>query len=153
MTGYNFSERVRRVLAVSREEAVQLHHASVDTEHILLGIVAERDGVAIAVLQNLGIKVDAVRRQVFALIRVGSPDRATGPDLPHTSRARKVLELAISEAQKFGHGYVGTEHLLLGLICEETGIGTQILAQAGLTLDAARVETLRILAETPTTDP
>jgi ATP-dependent Clp protease ATP-binding subunit ClpC len=145
MTSYNFSERVRRVLARARDEAVQLNHEYVGTEHILLAIAAEREGVARTVFDTLRIDLDEVKNQVFAFVMAGNPARPTGPDLPYTSRAKHVLELSMSEARELNHSYVGTEHLLLGLIREEKGIGAQVLTQAGLTLDGVRKETLRIL--------
>lgn len=146
--GYNFSERVRRVLAQAREEAARLHHEYVGTEHILLSIIAEEDGVAHAVLEAQGINRGNLKREVDAAVKKGRASH-TGPDLPYTSRAKKVLELSMSEARELNHSYVGTEHLLMGLIREEKGIGAQVLAEAGLTLEIARRETLRLLGANP----
>src|SRR3712207_2005708 len=145
MNGYNFTERVRKVLAMAREETVPLRHEYVGTEHILLALTREGEGVVAAVLQNLGVSLDALRQAVEATVKKGKAATATGPDLPYTSRAKKVLELAMSEARELNHSYVGTEHLLLGLLREEKGIAAQVLTDAGVNLDAARAETLRLL--------
>src|SRR5262245_33775391 len=145
MNGYNFTERVRKVLQMAREEAQRLHHEYVGTEHILLGLIREGEGVAAAVLQNLNVDLDEVQQKIEETVKKGKSVQATGPDLPYTSRAKKVLELAMSEARELNHSYVGTEHLLLGLLREEKGIAAQVLTEAGVNLDAARTETLRLL--------
>jgi ATP-dependent Clp protease ATP-binding subunit ClpC len=145
MNGYNFTERVRKVLQMAREEAQRLHHEYVGTEHILLGLIREGEGVAAAVLQNLNVDLDEVQQKIEETVKKGKAVQATGPDLPYTSRAKKVLELAMSEARELNHSYVGTEHLLLGLLREEKGIAAQVLTEAGVNLDAARSETLRLL--------
>ena len=145
MNGYNFTERVRKVLAMAREEAARLHHEYVGTEHILLGLIREGEGVAATVLQNLNVELDEVQQKIEETVRKGKAVQATGPDLPYTSRAKKVLELAMAEARELNHSYVGTEHLLLGLLREEKGIAAQVLTDAGVGLEAARAETLRIL--------
>ena len=145
MNGYNFTERVRKVLAMSREEAVRLHHEYVGTEHILLGVIREGEGVAATVLQNLDVDLDALENTIESIVKKGRSDHTTGPDLPYTSRAKKVLELAMSEARELNHSYVGTEHLLLGLVREEKGIAAQVLLDSRVTIDNARGETLRIL--------
>ena len=145
MNGYNFTERVRKVLAMAREEAARLHHEYVGTEHILLGLIREGEGVAAAVLQNLSVDLDEIQQKIEDTVKKGKAAQATGPDLPYTSRAKKVLELAMGEARELNHSYVGTEHLLLGLLREEKGIAAQVLTDAGVNLDAARAETLRLL--------
>ena len=145
MNGYNFTERVRKVLAMAREEAARLHHEYVGTEHILLGLIREGEGVAAAVLQNLSVDLDDIQQKIEETVKKGKAAQATGPDLPYTSRAKKVLELAMGEARELNHSYVGTEHLLLGLLREEKGLAAQVLADAGVNLDAARTETLRLL--------
>src|SRR5579862_8249318 len=145
MNGYNFTERVRKVLAMAREEAARLHHEYVGTEHILLGLIREGEGVAAAVLQNLSVDLDEIQQKIEETVKKGKAAQATGPDLPYTSRAKKVLELAMSEARELNHSYVGTEHLLLGLVREEKGIAAQVLTDAGVNLEAARSETLRLL--------
>ncbi len=145
MNGYNFTERVRKVLAMAREEAQRLKHEYVGTEHILLGLIREGEGVAAAVLQNLDVNLDEIQQKIEDTVKKGKAAAATGPDLPYTSRAKKVLELAMGEARDLSHGYVGTEHLLLGLLREEKGIAAQVLSDAGINLDAAKSETLRLL--------
>ena len=145
MSGYNFTERVRKVLSMAREEAARLHHEYVGTEHILLGLIREGEGVAAAVLQNLNVDLDDIQQKIEETVKMGKAAQATGPDLPYTSRAKKVLELAMGEARELNHSYVGTEHLLLGLLREEKGIAAQVLDDAGVNLDAARSETLRLL--------
>src|SRR5438067_4271073 len=145
MNGYNFTERVRKVLTMAREEAARLHHEYVGTEHILLGLIREGEGVAATVLQNLNVELEEIQQKIEETVKKGKAGQATGPDLPYTSRAKKVLELAMSEARELGHSYVGTEHLLLGLLREEKGIAAQVLTDAGVNLEAARAETLRIL--------
>ncbi|HVH40604.1 MAG TPA: ATP-dependent Clp protease ATP-binding subunit [Gemmatimonadaceae bacterium] len=145
MNGYNFTERVRKVLAMAREEAARLHHEYVGTEHILLGLIREGEGVAAAVLQNLSVDLEEIQQKIEETVKKGKAAQATGPDLPYTSRAKKVLELAMGEARELNHSYVGTEHLLLGLLREEKGIAAQVLTDAGVNLEAARAETLRLL--------
>jgi hypothetical protein len=144
MNGYNFTERVRKVLAMAREESARLHHEYVGTEHILLGLLREGQGVASTVLDNLGVDPEALRDQVEAIVKKGR-SRETGPDLPYTSRAKMVLELAMTQARDLSHSYVGTEHLLLGLIAEQKGIAAQLLIDAGVTFDRAHTEVLNIL--------
>src|ERR1700680_4073931 len=134
MNGYNFTERVRKVLAMAREEAARLHHEYVGTEHILLGLIREGEGVAAAVLQNMSVDLDEIQQKIEDTVKKGKAAQTTGPDLPYTSRAKKVLELAMSEARELNHSYVGTEHLLLGLLREEKGIGAHVLAHSGVTL-------------------
>src|ERR671914_277943 len=145
MNGYNFTERVRKVLAMAREEAARLRHEYVGTEHILLGLIREGEGVAATVLQNLNVELDEIQQKIEETVKKGKAAQTPGPDLPYTSRAKKVLELAMSEARELSHSYVGTEHLLLGLLREEKGIAAQVLTDAGVNLEAARAETLRLL--------
>jgi ATP-dependent Clp protease ATP-binding subunit ClpC len=145
MNGYNFTDRVRKVLQMAREEAARLHHEYVGTEHILLGLIREGEGVAAAVLTNLGVDLEDIQQKIEETVKKGKAAAATGPELPYTSRAKKVLELAMMEARELNHSYVGTEHLLLGLLREEKGIAAQVLTDAGVTLEQARAETLRLL--------
>jgi len=149
MNGYNFTERVRKVLAVAREEATRLHHEYVGTEHILLAIARDGEGVASAILSNAGVDPDEIIARVEGVLNPGSDARFIGPDLPYTTRAKKVLELAMSEARLMHHSYVGTEHLLLGLLAEQKGIGAQVLTSLGMTMEAARADTLRLLGTDP----
>jgi ATP-dependent Clp protease ATP-binding subunit ClpC len=141
---YNFTDRVRKVLAMAREEAIRLQHDYVGTEHILLGLIREGEGVAAAVLTNLSVDLDAVHEGVEESVRKGKATIALG-ELPYTSRAKKVLEYAMAEAREMNHSYVGTEHLLLGLLREEKGIAAQVLNGLGITLENARSETLKVL--------
>lgn len=147
MNAYNFTERVRKVMMHAREEARALHHEYVGTEHILLGMLRDGGGVANAAIENLNVQPDAIRREILAVVKPGAPGSSRGPDLPYTSRAKKSLELAMTEAHEHHHAYVGTEHLLLGLMKEERGIAAQILAAAGLTITGVRAEVLRLLGD------
>src|SRR5437667_9510886 len=113
MNGYNFTERVRKVLTMAREEAARLHHEYVGTEHILLGLIREGEGVAATVLQNLNVELEEIQQKSEETGTKGKAGQASGPDLPYTARAKKVLELAMSEASRHNHGYVVTEHLAL----------------------------------------
>jgi ATP-dependent Clp protease ATP-binding subunit ClpC len=130
---------------MAREEAARLHHEYVGTEHILLGLIREGEGVAAAVLTNLNVDLEEIQQKIEETVKKGKAPAAAGPDLPYTSRAKKVLELAMSEARELNHSYVGTEHLLLGLLREEKGIAAQVLTDAGVNLEQARAETLRLL--------
>lgn len=143
---YNFTDRSRRTLALAREEALRLQHEYVGTEHILLGLVREGEGVAATVLKSLGIEPASVPEAVERSIRPGTrPIEPTKGELPYTSRGKKVLEFAMREARDLHHSYVGTEHLLLGLLREEKGIAAEVLNELGVSLAAARDETRRVL--------
>src|SRR6267154_1858940 len=109
MNGYNFTDRVRKVLQMAREEAARLHHEYVGTEHILLGLIREGEGVAAAVLTNLNVDLEEIQQKIEETVKKGKAAAAAGPDLPYTSRAKKVLELAMSEARELNHAYVGSE--------------------------------------------
>ncbi len=152
MNGYNFTERVRKVLAMAREESARLRHEYVGSEHLLLGLIDEGGGVGATVLQNLHVDLDDLKHQIESTVKRGDPGKRVGPDLPYTSRAKKVLELSMNNARDLDHRYVGTEHLLLGLIAERKGIAAQVLHDRGVTLDSAVAETVRILG-TPTDQP
>ncbi|HUG41058.1 MAG TPA: ATP-dependent Clp protease ATP-binding subunit [Longimicrobiales bacterium] len=141
---YNFTDRVRKVLAMAREEAIRLQHDYVGTEHILLGLIREGEGVAAAVLMNLNVDLEQIHERIEESVKKGKATIALG-ELPYTSRAKKVLEYAMAEARELNHSYVGTEHLLLGLLREEKGIAAQVLNSLGLTLEDARGETLKLL--------
>ncbi|HAT38272.1 MAG TPA: NDP-hexose 4-ketoreductase [Gemmatimonadetes bacterium] len=141
---YNFTDRVRKVLAMAREEAIRLQHDYVGTEHLLLGLIREGEGVAAVVLQNLNVDLEQISERVEESVREGKATIALG-ELPYTSRAKKVLEFAMTEARDFSHSYVGTEHLLLGLLREEKGIAAQVLNSLGAMLDEARAETIKVL--------
>ncbi len=141
---YNFTDRVRKVLAMAREEAVRLQHDYVGTEHILLGLIREGDGVAAEVLRSLAADLDELLRLVEENIRPGKASASIG-ELPYTTRAKKVLEYAMAEARELNHSYVGTEHLLLGLLREEKGLAAKVLGELGIGLEEARAEMLKLL--------
>ena len=141
---YNFTDRVRKVLAMAREEAIRLQHDYVGTEHILLGLIRDGEGVAAAVLANFDVDLNQVHDRVEESVKKGNATIALG-ELPYTSRAKKVLEFAMAEAREFNHSYVGTEHMLLGLIREERGIAAQVLDSLGVNLETARAEVVKIL--------
>ena len=141
---YNFTERVRKVLSMARQEAIRLQHDYVGTEHILLGLIREGEGVAAHVLGNLNVDLDQVHERVDESVRRGKATIALG-ELPYTNPAKKVLEFAMAEARELSHSYVGTEHLLLGLLRESKGIAAQVLNSLGVTIDEARAETQKVL--------
>ncbi len=144
MNGYNFTDRSRKVLQLAREEAARLHHEYIGTEHILLGLLREGGGVAAAALTNLNVDFKEIQRQIEEIVETGKAGSVV-PELPYTSRAKKVLELAIGEASELGNSFVGTEHLLLGIYREEKGIAAQVLTHAGVSYELVRGETLRLL--------
>ena len=145
MNGYNFTEHVRKVLALARDESNRLRHEYVGTEHILLGMISFGDGIGVAALRNLGVDLGEIRQKTDETVLMGKVGNRIGSDLPYTTRAKKVIELAMSEARNLGHDYVGTEHLLLGILRDEKGIAAQILTYAGVTEGAARAEVRRLL--------
>ena len=150
---YNFTDRVRKVLAMAREEAVRLQHDYVGTEHILLGLIREGDGVAAEVLRSLAADLDELLRLVEENVRPGKASASIG-ELPYTTRAKKVLEYAMAEARELNHSYVGTEHLLLGLLREEKGLAAKVLGELGIGLEEARAEMLKLLgSEGPIAEP
>jgi ATP-dependent Clp protease ATP-binding subunit ClpC len=139
-----FTERARKVLVLAKEEARRFSHDYIGTEHILLGLIREGDGVACAVLQNLGIDLERARLEVEKLISPGSSTSVMG-DIPFTPRAKKALELATEEARTLGHNYIGTEHILLGLIREGEGVAYQVLFSLGIDLKRSRQEIIALL--------
>lgn len=141
MIGYSFSPQVRKVLGIAREEAGRFRHEYVGTEHILLGLIREGDGVA--VLRHLDIAPERIGQKLEETLVLGR-GLATGPDLPYTARAKKVLDLTLAECVRARAATVNTEHLLVGLCAEEKGIAAQVLAWAGLTTDVARAAVDRI---------
>ena len=140
-----FTERARRVLTLAQEEALRFNHNYIGTEHLLLGLVREGEGVAAKVLGNLGVELNKVRSAVEFII--GRGDRAVMGEIGLTPRAKKVIELAVDEARRLGHHYIGTEHLLLGLVREGEGIAAGVLESLGVSLDKVRAEVTRILAQ------
>ncbi len=140
-----FSERARRVLSLAQEEAQRFNHNYIGTEHILLGLVRETEGVAAKVLANLSVELVKVRSAVEFII--GRGERPTPGEIGLTPRAKKVIELAVDEARRLGHHYIGTEHLLIGLMREGEGVAAGVLESLGVSLDKVRAETNRILSQ------
>jgi ATP-dependent Clp protease ATP-binding subunit ClpC len=138
-----FTDRARRVVVLAQEEARMLNHNYIGTEHILLGLIHEGEGVAAKALESLGISLEAVRQQVEEII--GQGQSAPTGHIPFTPRAKKVLELSLREALQLGHNYIGTEHILLGLIAEGRGVGAQVLVRRGASLERVRVEVASLL--------
>jgi ATP-dependent Clp protease ATP-binding subunit ClpA len=138
-----FTDRARRVVVLAQEEARMLNHNYIGTEHILLGLIHEGEGVAAKALESLGISLEAVRSQVEEII--GQGQAAPTGHIPFTPRAKKVLELSLPEALQLGHDYIGTEHILLGLIREGQGVAAQVLQQHGADLNRARQEVINLL--------
>ncbi|HHZ20013.1 MAG TPA: ATP-dependent Clp protease ATP-binding subunit [Firmicutes bacterium] len=138
-----FTERARRVVFLSQQEAARLRHNVVGTEHLLLGLIAEGEGVAAKALENLGISLDRVRNEIERII--GTGDAMPLMEIPFTPRAKRVLELALDEGRQLGHNYVGTEHILLGLIREGEGIAAQVLKNLGADLEKVRSQVLQLL--------
>ncbi|MCL6548636.1 MAG: ATP-dependent Clp protease ATP-binding subunit, partial [Alicyclobacillus sp.] len=137
-----FTERAQKVLALAQEEAARLHHPGVGTEHILLGLVREGDGIAAKALMSLGVSAEKVQAEVEKII---GPGQAHTSAMTYTPRAKKVIELSIDEARKLNHSYVGTEHILLGLIREGEGVAARVLSNLGVSLNKARQQVLQLL--------
>ena len=140
-----FTERARKVLTLAQEEAQRFNHNYIGTEHILLGLVREGDGVAAKVLSNLGVELNKVRSAVEFII--GRGERTVRGEIGLTPRAKRVIELAVDEARRLGHNYIGTEHLLLGLLREGEGVAAGVLESLGVSLEKVRSETVRILQQ------
>jgi Clp amino terminal domain, pathogenicity island component len=138
-----FTDRARRVVVHAQEEARRLNHNYIGTEHILLGLLREGEGIAAKALKSLGISLDAVRQQVEEII--GQGQQAPSGHIPFTPRAKKVLELALRESLQLGHNYIGTEHILLGLIREGDGVAAQVLVRLGADLNRVRQQTIQLL--------
>jgi ATP-dependent Clp protease ATP-binding subunit ClpC len=130
----------------AQDEARTLNHDFIGTEHILLGLVGEGHGVAAKALESLGVSMEAVRHRVEDIVPPGQVEVRTG-HIPFTPRAKKVLELSLSEAKLLGHRYIGTEHILLGLLREGEGVAAQVLAALGADLDGVRERVVQLLAE------
>ena len=140
----NFTPRAQRVLHLARKEAEQFNHNYVGTEHVLLGLVALGSGVAVSALQSLGVDLDGLRIEVEKAVGVGADTKMAG-NIPFTPRAKKVLALATSEARSLNHSYIGTEHILLGLLSEGEGIAARVLENMGVDLEEAREEIMSML--------
>jgi len=142
-----FTERARRVVVLAQDEARRLNHNHIGTEHILLGLIHEGEGVAAASLESLGISLEAVRQQIEGII--GQGRAAPTGHIPYTPRAKKVLELSLREALQLGHNHIGTEHILLGLIREGRGAAAQVLVRLGADLARVREQVIRMLEDAP----
>jgi ATP-dependent Clp protease ATP-binding subunit ClpC len=138
-----FTDRARRVVVLAQEEARLLNHNYIGTEHILLGLIHEGEGVAAKALESLGISLEAVRSQVEEII--GQGGSSPSGHIPFTPRAKKVLELSLREALQLGHNYIGTEHILLGLIREGEGVAAQVLVKLGADLSRVRQQVIQLL--------
>jgi ATP-dependent Clp protease ATP-binding subunit ClpC len=139
-----FTDRARRVVVLAQEQARSLNHDYIGTEHELLGLIQEGEGVAARALQALGISLESARGQVREII--GTGQAAPTGHIPFTPRAKKVLELALRESLQFGHNYIGTEHILLGLIREGDGVGAQVLLRLGADLNRTRQTVIQLLS-------
>src|SRR5690606_38779243 len=139
-----FTDRARRVVVLAQEEARMLNHNYIGTEHILLGLIHEGEGVAAKALESLGISLEAVRQQVEEII--GQGQQAPSGHIPFTPRAKKVLELSLREALQLSHNYIGTEHILLGLIREGEGVAAQVLVKLGADLNKVRQQVIQLLS-------
>ena len=139
-----FTERARQVVVLAQEEARILKHNYIGTEHILLGLLREEEGLAARVLESLDITVERVRAQVVRI--VGSGEEVTSGQIPFTPRAKKVLELALREALSLSHNYIGTEHILLGVIREGEGVAAQVLVRLGQNLNHVRETVIQLMS-------
>ena len=146
-----FTDRARRVVVLAQEEARMLNHNYIGTEHILLGLIHEGEGVAAKALESLGIALEGVRQQVEEII--GQGQQAPSGHIPFTPRAKKVLELSLREALQLGHNYIGTEHILLGLIREGEGVAAQVLVKLGADLNRVRQQVLQLLSGSSGMEP
>src|SRR5215210_6983471 len=141
-----FTDRARKVMQLANQEAQRFNHEYIGTEHILLGLVKEGSGVAANVLKNLDIDLRKIRLEVEKIVQHGpGGEQVVMGRLPHTPRAKKVIEYSIEEARNLNHNYVGTEHLLLGLLREQEGVAAQVLMNLGLRLEDVREEVLNLL--------
>jgi ATP-dependent Clp protease ATP-binding subunit ClpA len=138
-----FTERARRVVVLAQEEARMLDHGYIGTEHLLLGLIHEGEGVAARALEAMGISLDAVRQQVEAII--GRGKQPASGHIPFTPRAKRVLELSLRESSQLGHNYIGTEHILLGLVREGEGVAAKVLVKLGADLTRVRQQVIEIL--------
>jgi GNAT superfamily N-acetyltransferase len=142
-----FTDRARRVVVLAQEEARTLNHNYIGTEHILLGLIRESDGVGAKALESLGISLQAVRAQVEELI--GRGQHTPSGHIPFTPRSKKVLELSLRESVQLGHDYIGTEHILLGLIREGDGVAAQVLVQLGADPNRVRQQVIQLISSQP----
>ena len=146
-----FTERAKKVLTLAQEEAERSHHSYIGTEHLLLGLLREGEGLAAKVLNNLGVEIGKVRQTIESVL--GRNERIIIQQIIPTSRVKKVIEISFEEARRMGHNYVGTEHLLLGLLIEGEGIAAHVLEDLGVRLEATRGEIERLLVSTGPDEP
>src|SRR5206468_1049914 len=145
-----FTDRARKVMQLANQEAQRFNHEYIGTEHILLGLVKEGSGVAANVLKNLDIDLRKIRLEVEKIVQHGpGGEQVVMGRLPHTPRAKKVIEYSVEEARGLNHNYIGTEHLLLGLIRETEGVASHVLMNLGLKLEDVREEVLNLLGREP----
>jgi len=142
-----FTERARKVLTLAQEEAQRFNHNYIGTEHLLLGLVREGDGVAARVLSNMGVQLPKVRSAVEFII--GRGETMVMGEIGLTPRAKKVIELAVDEARRLNHHYIGTEHLLLGLVREGEGIAAGVLESLGVNLEKVRAQVMQVVSQSP----
>jgi len=140
-----FTERARQVVVLAQDEARALKHNYIGTEHLLLGLIREKEGLAVRVLDSYAVTLEEVRAQVVRIIGVGEEELATG-QIPFTPRAKKVLELSLREALSLGHNYIGTEHILLGLVRVDEGVGARILLDFGADAETIRNDVIHMLS-------
>ena len=146
-----FTDRARQVVVLAQEEARTLNHDYIGTEHILLGLIREGDGVAATALESLGISLEAVRQGVEEII--GRGQHVSSNQIPFAAPAKKALELSLREALQLGHNYVGTEHILLGLIREGDGVAAQVLVKLGADHNRIRQQVIQLLQGSPAREP
>ena len=137
-----FTERAQKVLALAQEEAIRLGHNNIGTEHILLGLIREGEGIAAKALERLDLSSEKIQKEVENLIGRGKDNLQT---IHYTPRAKKVIELSVDESRKLGHSYIGTEHILLGLIREGEGVAARVLNNLGVSLNKARQQVLQLV--------
>jgi ATP-dependent Clp protease ATP-binding subunit ClpA len=146
-----FTERAKYVLTLAQEEAERSHHSYIGTEHLLLGLLREGDGLAAKVLNNLGVEIGKVRQTIESVL--GRNERIIIQQIIPTSRVKNVIEISFEESRRMGHNYVGTEHLLLGLLIEGEGIAAHVLEDLGVSVEGARREIERLLVSTEPEEP
>ena len=147
-----FTDRARRVVVLAQEEARQLSHNYIGTEHLLLGLLNEGEGIAGQALESLGVRLNAVRDQVKEIIGTGKYDAESG-HIPFTPRAKKVLELSLRESLQLGHDYIGTEHILLGIVREGHGVAAEVLVGLGADLNRVRQAVVQLVATAEPDEP
>ncbi len=141
-----FTDRARKVMAIANQEVQRFNHEYIGTEHILLGLIKEGSGTGAAVLKNLGVDIEKMLLEMEQLFKLkGRPDKVTMDKQSPTPLAKKVIEYAIEEARSFNHEYIGTEHILLGLLRESEGTAAQVLVNLGLSIERVRMEILKLL--------